>query len=89
MDALELTMKCSKLLKKPYSTSTMNDDLSSNSQILSSPLTTNGDISFLSTSFSDNDFEVSRLTTKEGWSASYFLQANFRKKNFSRRRSYE
>jgi hypothetical protein len=66
MDALELTMKCSKLLKKPYSTSTANDDLIMNSPLLSSPSTTAGDNSYLSTSFSDNDFELSRLTTKDG-----------------------
>jgi hypothetical protein len=66
MDALELTMKCSKLLKKPYSSSTTNDESTTNSQIISSTLTTAGDGSFLSTSFSDNDFEISRLTTKEG-----------------------
>jgi hypothetical protein len=69
MDALELTMKCSKLLKKPYasSTTTTNDDSITNSQILSNLLTTaGGDGSFLGTSFSENDFEISRLTTKEG-----------------------
>jgi hypothetical protein len=66
MDALELTMKCSKLLKKPYSTSTTNEDLSTNSQIISNPVTTASDVAFLNTSFSDNDFEISRLATKEG-----------------------
>ncbi len=66
MDALELTMKCSKLLKKPYSSSTINEDSTPNSHILSSPSTTVGDSSFLSTSFSDNDFDISRLITKEG-----------------------
>jgi len=66
MDALELTMKCSKLLKKPYSSSTTNEDLSTNSQIISNPVTTAGDGSYLNTSFSDNDFEISRLITKEG-----------------------
>ena len=66
MDALELTMKCSKLLKKPYSTSTTNDDSTNTSQILSSQSAAIGENSFLSTSFSDNDFEISRLTTKEG-----------------------
>ncbi|CAF4045306.1 unnamed protein product, partial [Rotaria magnacalcarata] len=65
IDALELTMKCSKLLKKPYSTSLQNDDLILNSQITSSPSTTAGDGVFLNTSFSDNDFESSRLATKE------------------------
>jgi hypothetical protein len=67
MDALELTMKCSKLLKKPYSTSTTTtEDSTISSQIPSNPSTTAGDNSFLSTSFSDNDFELSRITTKEG-----------------------
>jgi hypothetical protein len=66
MDALELTMKCSKLLKKPYSTSTTNDDSTTNSPMLSNLSTTAGDGTFLSTSFSDNDFELSRLTTKDG-----------------------
>ncbi len=66
MDALELTMKCSKLLKKPYSSSITNEDSTTNSQILSNPSTAAGDNSFLSTSFSDNDFEISRLPTKEG-----------------------
>ncbi len=68
MDALELTMKCSKLLKKPYSTSTTTaiEDSVVNSPIPSNPSTTAGDTSFLSTSFSDNDFEISRLITKEG-----------------------
>jgi hypothetical protein len=67
MDALELTMKCSKLLKKPYSASPTNEDSTTNPQFIISPsTTTGGDTSFLSTSFSDNDFELSRLTTKEG-----------------------
>ena len=65
MDALELTMKCSKLLKKPYSSSTASDDLTTNPQLILSPsTTTTGDTSYLSTSFSYNDFELSRLTTK-------------------------
>lgn len=69
MDALELTMKCSKLLKKPYS-STTNEDLPSSSQSSSNPaiLTPNNiaDNSCLSTSFSDTEFELSRLSAKEG-----------------------
>ena len=68
MDALELTMKCSKLLKKPYST-TVNEDLPLNSQAFSTPptvLTINhADSSLLSTSFSDTDFDLSRLSAKE------------------------
>lgn len=78
MDALELTMKCSKLLKKPYSsssttTTTANEESITNSQIFSNPLTTTNDGSFLSTSFSDNDFELSRLTPKEGLNEHYFF----------------
>jgi hypothetical protein len=73
MDALELTMKCSKLLKRPYSTSTTNDDSTTNSQIILNPSPTVGDGSCLSTSFSDNDFEISRLTTKEGLSTYFFF----------------
>jgi hypothetical protein len=67
IDALELTMKCSKLLKKPYSTSitTTTEDSIISSPIPSNPSTAAGDTSFLSTSFSDNDFEISRITTKE------------------------
>ncbi|CAF0825524.1 unnamed protein product [Adineta steineri] len=65
MDALELTMKCSKLLKKPYSSSIANDESTVNSQNLSSTSTTPGEVTFLSTSFSDNDFEISRNATKE------------------------
>jgi hypothetical protein len=77
MDALELTMKCSKLLKKPYSSSTTNDDSTMSSQITSSPSITHGDGTYLSTSFSDNDFEMSRLTTKEGSSIYYFFKINY------------
>lgn len=75
MDALELTMKCSKLLKKPYSSSstTANEESITNSQIFSNPLTTTNDGSFLSTSFSDNDFELSRLTPKEGLNEQFFF----------------
>ncbi|CAF2906428.1 unnamed protein product [Rotaria sp. Silwood2] len=65
IDALELTMKCSKLLKKPYSSSIQSDDLTTNSPNVSTPLTTAGDGAYLTTSFSDNDFELSRITTKE------------------------
>ncbi|CAF0752138.1 unnamed protein product [Rotaria sp. Silwood1] len=65
IDALELTMKCSKLLKKPYSASIQSDDLTTSSPIVSIPSTTAGDGAFLTTSFSDNDFELSRITTKE------------------------
>ncbi|CAF0732153.1 unnamed protein product [Rotaria sordida] len=65
IDALELTMKCSKLLKKPYSTSIQSDDLIINSPIISTPSTTTNDGSYLTTSFSDNDFELGRITTKE------------------------
>lgn len=68
MDALELTMKCSKLLKKPYST-TVNEDLPLNSQAFSTPPTVttinHADSSLLSTSFSDTDFDLSRLSAKE------------------------
>lgn len=70
MDALELTMKCSKLLKKPYSSSTINDDgngsihTTANISTISSP--SGGDSTFLNASFSDTDFEISRLTPKEG-----------------------
>lgn len=67
IDALELTMKCSKLLKKPYATSIQNDDLTSTPPTSSNPSsTTTNEVTFLNTSFSDNDFETSRLTTKEG-----------------------
>jgi hypothetical protein len=70
MDALELTMKCSKLLKKPYSSSTINDDgngsthTAANISTINSP--SGGDSTFLNASFSDTDFEISRLTPKEG-----------------------
>jgi hypothetical protein len=73
MDALELTMKCSKLLKKPYSTSSANEDSMNNSQILINPPMTTADNSFLSTSFSDNEFEMSRRATKEGYLIAFFF----------------
>lgn len=66
MDALELTMKCSKLLKKPFSTSIMGEEFNTNSPIPSHPSILAGDTSFLSTSFSDNDFDISRSSAKEG-----------------------
>ena len=65
MDALELTMKCSKLLQMPYLTSSNNDVLSaalpSNSSIIS-----NDDNKLINTSFSDNDIDANRNMTKEG-----------------------
>ncbi|CAF1326772.1 unnamed protein product, partial [Adineta ricciae] len=64
MDALELTMKCSKLLKKPYSSTTINEELASSTPNISNPSPV-PDTTFLSTSFSDNDFEASRLSNKE------------------------
>lgn len=79
MDALELTMKCSKLLKKPYSTSSMINDESSgnnnnnnsilipsNTSLSSSGNVNSGESPYLNTSFSDTDFDLSRLTPKEG-----------------------
>lgn len=66
MDALELTMKCSKLLKKPFSTSITTEESIINSPVPSNTSTIAGDVSFLNTSFSDNDFEISRLSAKEG-----------------------
>ena len=73
MDALELTMRCSKLLKKPYSSAGNNDDPVLSTHPLSSSFTTNpalasagGDGTFLDASFTDADFDLSRLTAKEG-----------------------
>jgi hypothetical protein len=67
MDALELTMKCSKLLKKPYSSSTATDDIISNLHMSSNtPTSATGDSTFLNASILDSDFEISRLTGKEG-----------------------
>jgi hypothetical protein len=68
MDALELTMKCSKLLKKPYSSTSGTDELTTSAMSSLNPSPLGGESSFLSTSFSDNDFEVSRLSNKEGLS---------------------
>lgn len=59
-------MKCSKLLKKPIQSSTTNDESTNNSSLISNPSTTAGDVTFLNTSFSDNDFELTRSTAKEG-----------------------
>ena len=66
IDALELTMKCSKLLKRPYSTSIQSDDLTINSPVFSNFSTTTIDGSFLNASLSDNDLDLSRSTAKEG-----------------------
>jgi protein required for attachment to host cells len=54
MDALELTMKCSKLLQRPYSHSSIND-VRSNCD----------DNKFVNTSFSDNDTDLNRIVIKE------------------------
>lgn len=66
MDALELTMKCSKLLKKPFSTSIMAEESNVNSPVPSNPSILAGDTSFMNMSFSDADFEISRSSVKEG-----------------------
>lgn len=82
MDALELTMKCSKLLKKPYSTSSAANDESVMNSITTpsnTSVSTNsgnvpsGDQLFLNVSFSDTDYDLTRLTTKEGLLRSFIL----------------
>ena len=52
MDALELTMKCSKLLQRPYST---NDSLNNSD-----------DKKYFNTSFSDNETDLNRTVIREG-----------------------
>ena len=70
MDALELTMKCSKLLKKPYSTSSnldesVNSFVPSSFQSSMSNNTINNETTFLNASFSENDLELNRIVGKE------------------------
>ncbi|CAF3708692.1 unnamed protein product [Adineta steineri] len=57
MDALELTMKCSKLLKKPYST----NDIFSTTLKSSSSMLCNDD----NTNISDNEIDLTRTKMKE------------------------
>jgi len=59
MDGLELTMKCSKLLKTPYST----DDVFSVSTISNS---SSDDNTFSNTNLADNEIDLTRNRIKEG-----------------------
>jgi hypothetical protein len=63
MDGLELTMKCSKLLNKPYST----DDVFSISTISNSSRTSSDDNTFINTNLADNEIDLTRNRIKEGW----------------------
>lgn len=63
MDGLELTMKCSKLLKKPYST----NDVFSTSTTSNSSIISTDDNTFSNTNFSDNEVDLTRTKINEGY----------------------